>query len=88
MFYVWIFFWSAQEISDGEVNIDLKLDQEPLQLTVGLCEALQQIGESCPIKQGPGTFNVTTTIPDTTPVSDVKIVAGYGMVYCALHPYA
>lgn len=66
-------FWLAQEIADGEVKIDFKLFLLPFDLTLELCETLQKIGEDCPIKEGSGAFNVTATIPDILPVSELKL---------------
>lgn len=34
-----------------------------LSTTVGICDALSFLGQSCTVKEGRGMFNVTQTIP-------------------------
>ena len=67
------FFWLAREITDGNVKVNLEVGENHYELTLGVCLVLPLIGKSCPIAEGPGEFNVTATIPATSPVSDLKI---------------
>lgn len=65
-----LFFWLAQKISSGNVKVNLQIGENHYELTLGVCLVLPLIGKSCPIEEGPGEFNVATTIPATSPVSD------------------
>lgn len=64
------------------MKVDLQIGENHYELTLGVCLVLPLIGKSCPIEEGPGEFNVATTIPATSPVSVKKIVVSYGLAYC------
>ena len=58
-----------EDVTDGMVNINLNAAGIPLDLPLALCDALNYIGMSCPLKKGIGKFDVTEFIPEAPTVS-------------------
>ena len=49
-----------------------------------MCDALNFLGMSCPLKQGPGTLNVTQTIPELGLSVSACCYMWCNLMYCTL----
>ena len=67
-----------EEVTGGQIEIDLKWGIFPINQKVDLCDALKQAGRSCPLQAGTQTISVVQTIPGDAPsVSQQFYVFGY-----------
>ena len=56
-------WFPAEDITGGQVNIDINDNGLPVQLEVDLCQALQAVGLNCPINKGMNAVNASAEIP-------------------------
>ena len=56
-----------EEVTGGQIEIDLKWGFLPINQKVDLCDAVKQTGKSCPLQAGTQTISVKQTIPSEAP---------------------
>ena len=56
-----------EEVTGGQIEIDLKWGFLPINQKVDLCDAIKEAGKSCPLQAGTQTISVKQPIPGEAP---------------------